>query len=209
MIFALNEIKDIIKKAAMSAGLPVGLAEDVSQAGEWLVCQGLDGVGAVLIAIEGGFNNVITTRRVGRIFKFLDARVALCGLSSVELLAADASVDKIHLFNVDSPLLLIGQAGIGSKHFGIELTLEFSDGITVFISRQGLSLNGAIPNRGADVLMTGRKTGQIASFANIKSYDIEIDLETWSEIEALAARTYVPSNDISRAKGAGAGLIDN
>ena len=59
MIFSLNETKDLLKKAAIGTGLPVGLAEDASQAGAWLIGQDQDGVGAVLMAIKEGFNNTI------------------------------------------------------------------------------------------------------------------------------------------------------
>jgi|GEM_PF-3911530 len=38
--------------------------------------------------------------------------------------------------------------------------------------------------------------------------DPDIDMEVWAQINALAARTYVPSSDASRAGGAGAGITD-
>ena len=199
----------MLKKAAIGTGLPVGLAEDASQAGAWLIGQDQDGVGAVPMAIKEGFNNSIANMRDGHTQIFLEARVALCGPSSVDLLAGDTSVDEIRLCNIDSPFLLIGQAGIGSQDFGIELTLRFSDGAAASISEQGLSLCGSPPKEGTDVFMTCCQSNQTTGIANIRTDDIEIDLETWRTIEALAAKTYVPSSDLSRAKGAGAGLIDN
>ena len=65
------------------------------------------------------------------------------------------------------------------------------------------------PKEGTDVFMTCCQSNQATGITNIRTNDIEIDLETWRTIEALAARTYVRSSDLSRAKGAGAGLIDN
>ena len=122
---------------------------------------------------------------------------------------SDASIDKIHLCNVDSPFLLMGQAAIGSQDFGIELILRFSGGATASISEQGLSLYGSPPKEGTDVFMTCRQSNQTTGIANTRTNDIEIGMETWRAIEALAAKTYVTSSEISRAKGAGAGLIDN
>ena len=55
----------MLKKAAIGTGLPVGLAEDASQAGAWLIGQDPDGVGAVLMAIKEGFNNPIAKMRDG------------------------------------------------------------------------------------------------------------------------------------------------
>ena len=37
----------------------------------------------------------------------------------------------------------------------------------------------------------------------------DVPAETWSVLDALAVRTYVPASDQSRAAGAGAGLSDN
>ncbi len=199
----------MLKKAAIGAGLPVGLAEDASQAGAWLIGQDQDGVGAVLMAIKEGINSPGAKIREGHTQIFLEARVAFCGPSSVDLLASDASVDEIHLCNVDSPFLLMGQAGIGYQDFGIELILRFSGGATASISKQGLSLRGPPPEEGTDVFMTCRQSNQTTGIANTRTNDIEIGMEAWRAIEALAAKTYVTSSEISRAKGAGAGLIDN
>ena len=209
MIFSLNEIIDGLKKAAVGTGLPVGLAEDAAQAGAWLIGQGHDGVSAVLMAIEEGFNGPATRIEAGHTQIFLEGRVALCGPSCVELIAGVESVNEVHLFNVDSPFLLIGQAGIGFQNFDIELTLRFSDGAVASISERGLRLCGSLPQRGSDVLVTRYQSNQTTGTANIRTNDIEIEPETWHAIEALAAKTYVPSSEISRAKGAGAGPIDN
>ena len=199
----------MLKKAAMSSGLPVGLAEDASEAALWLIRQGLDGVGAVLVAIERGFNNPTKIKRVGNTLKFLEARVALCGPSGVDLLAGDTSVEEIHFCKVDSPLLLIGQAGIGVNIFNFELTLGFSDGVTASVSQKGLSLCGSTFKTGTDVHMKCCQSNPITSVEKKRDNEIKIDLETWRTLETLASKTYVPSNELSRMKGAGAGLIDN
>ena len=199
----------MLKKAAIGTGLPVGLAEDASEAALWLIHQGLDGVGAVLVAIEDGFNNPIKIKRVGNTRKFLEARVALCGPSGVDLLTGDTSVEVIHFCKVDSPLLLIGQAGIGAESFEIELTLGVSGGATASVSQKGLSLCGSTFNRGVDVHMKLCESNPIARVAKNRDIEIKVDLKNWQILETLAAMTYVPSNELSRMKGAGAGLIDN
>ena len=199
----------MLKKAAIGTGLPVGLAEDASQAGAWLIGQDQDGVGAVLMAIKEKFNNPIAKMRDGHTQIFLEARVALCGPSGVDLLTGDTSVEEIHFCKVDSPLLLIGQAGIGANIFNFELTLGFSDGVTASVSQKGLSLCGSTFKTGTDVHMKCCQSNPITSVEKKRDNEIKIDLETWRTLETLAAKTYVPSNELSRMKGAGAGLIDN
>ena len=209
MIFSLNEIMDVLKKAAVGRGLPVGLAEDAAHAGVWLIGQGHDGVSAVLMAIEDGFNGPAIKIGAGHTQIFLEGRVAVCGPSCIELLAGVALVKEVRLFNVDSPFLLIGQAGIGFQNFNIELTLRFSDGAMASISDRGLTLCGSLPLRGTNVLVTCYQSNQTTSIANPRTNGIEIEPKIWQAITALAAKTYVPSSEISRTKGAGAGQIDN
>ena len=139
----------------------------------------------------------------------MEARVALCGPSGVDLLAGDTSVEEIHFCKVDSPLLLIGQAGIGANIFSFELTLGFSDGVTASVSPKGLSLCGSTFKTGTDVYMKCCQSNPITGVEKKRDNEIKIDLETWRTLETLAAKTYVPSNELSRMKGAGAGLIDN
>jgi len=209
LIFSLNEITDVLKKAAVGRGLPFGLAEDTAQAGAWLIGQGHDGVSAVLMAIEDGFYGPATKIEAHHTQYLLEGRVAVCGPSCVELLAGVALVKEVRLFNLDSPFLLIGQAGIGYQNFDIELTLRFSDGAMASISERGLTLCGSFPQRGTDVLVTCDHSNPTTDIANTRTNGIEIEPETWRAITALAAKTHVPSSEISRTKGAGAGQIDN
>ena len=67
-------------------------------------------------------------------------------------------------------------------------------------------LAGALAATRGWVLIGGeRREGRPEKLAG----PIELSDEVLSRLEALAARTYVPESDASRARGAGAGAIDN
>ena len=53
------------------------------------------------------------------------------------------------------------------------------------------------------------ESNPIARVVKNRDIEIKVDLKNWQILETLAAKTYVPSNELSRMKGAGAGLIDN
>ena len=202
-------------KAAIGAGLHVGLAEDVSLAGGWLTARGFDGVGAVLMALRGRLNGpvvpVIPVKNRGALV-FDDAGIANCGPSAIDFLMADDGTKEVRLFNVDSPLLIIGLAGVGAGGYDREITLEFANGGKITVSTWStwnLVMSGPIPKAGCDVVLTCHQVTQTTSKSIPRIGGGVVSKEIWLNAVALADMTYVPSNEASRAKGAGAGLTDN
>ena len=208
---SLNEIDTMLQKASKGAGLPVGLAEDIARAGAWLAARGHDGVRAVLTAIRGGISlpvPLLPLKDRG-IVVFKGACIAVCGPSVIDILTGDGSTDEVRLINVDSPLLIIGLAGVASQNYGLEMTIGFGNGSKASLSSGNLVLSGSMPAAGTDVLITCRKLGYTTPKARIEGRGVVVDEEIWREVKALAARTYVPSSEASRARGAGAGMVDN
>ena len=208
---SLNEIDIMLKKASKGVGLPVGLAEDIGRAGAWLSARGHDGVRAVLTAIQGGISLPLPLLPLNDrgIVVFKGARIAVCGPSVIDILAGHGSADEVRLINVDSPLLIIGLAGVASQSYGLEMTIDFGNGSKASVSAGNLVLSGSMPAAGTDLLITCRKFGYTTPKGKLEGRGVVVDEEVWREVEALAARTYVPSSEASRARGAGAGMVDN
>lgn len=51
--------------------------------------------------------------------------------------------------------------------------------------------------------------GDVSSGLPVQPGPLTIDSGVWSQLDALASRTYVPETEQSRSEGAGAGRIDN
>lgn len=206
---SFNEVETMLRKAVIGAGLPVGLAEDIGRAGAWLAAHGYDGIGAVMSAVRDGMSRSVMPAKDGRALVFADARIAVCGPSAIDFVAVADAADEVRLLNADSPLLLIGFAGIAAASYGLDISLVFSNGGTASVSAGILALNGPVPIAGTDVVITCQDTGQTAQSGKPPASGVVVGEEIWREAEALAVRTYVPSSAASRAKGAGAGLTDN
>lgn len=209
MRHSLNEIEMVLRKAAAGCGFPHGLAEDIGRAGAWLCAQGRDGLGAGLAGVAAGRAAPGGIHYDAREKAFADARVAWCGPSAVDLLQCVETGDMVRLTGIDAPLLLVGFAGLAARDTGI--SLSFSNGCAVLVGPGGLDMRGAMPSAGADAALavTGRPDRSGPGVHEPSQDGIDIDAALWAEALALAARTYVPASDASRATGAGAGDIDN
>ena len=206
---SLNEIDATLQKAAIGAGLPVGLAEDIGHAGAWLAARGHDGVRAVVMSVRDGMTSpAMPVKDSGRLV-FAGARIAVSGPSAIDILLGDDSVDEVLLRNVDTPLLIIGLVGQASQSYDLEMTIAFDNGSKASLMAGDLVMTGPVPASGTDAFITSRKTGDKNSTENVATRGVFVGEEIWCEAEALAARTYVPSTEASHARGAGAGMLDN
>jgi len=185
VICSANEVGAMLKKAAVGLGFPVGLATDVAAAGVWLSTQGLDGVEAVLAGIGQGFVPDFGWDADGPVIHLCEAAIGRCGVSLFELLAT-GEVEVAVVEDADSPLLLIGLAGVVARATGVGFELSAGIGI--------VAADGAGGEAHAD-------TAPIVG--------IEVAEPQWALVSELAARTNVPATDLSRRAGAGALLDDN
>ena len=183
MTFSLNEVEATVRKAARGAGLPIGIAEDIGRAAAWLCARGEDGSAAAL----EGLRRYDASRPCALNEAGADpaARAVIEGLSAIDLIIAGCR-DRVELSGLDVPMLLRGLVGISTagRELAIELDLGL-DGHATLIRREWHAAESAPHTRRH-----------------------EADPAVWHELQGLAARTYVPASEASRAHGAGAGLVD-
>ena len=204
---SLNEIDMTVRKAAVGSGWPWGLAEDIGRAAAWLCEYGEDGAGAALVALREEPRPADMTMSDGAA-AFASAQAAQAGPAALDLLAAGSGIDHVALQDLDSPLLLVGIAGVLTAEY--RLTIELLAGVKRFalVGPEGLQLSMHVCKPGASIV--AQRTTPNPPLASVPIVPaLDINDEAWSAITALAARTYVPATDESRLRGAGAGLTDN
>ncbi len=205
---SLNEIELMARKAAVGAGWANGLTEDAGRAAAWLCSYGHDGVHAVYESIKSGPRD-ISVEHVQSGLVFHDAQAARAGPSALDLLADGGMTEHAILRNVEAPVLVLGLAGILSKQYASTVTLDFANGAQARVASDGHQISGTISCSPCDVTIR-RITWSGTNLTPIDAatgYDVSEN--TWPQLEALAAKTYVPATDESRRRGAGAGPIDN
>ncbi len=203
---SFNEISGMMKRAAMGAGLPAGLAEDAGRAAAWLCQQGMDGAAIALKAVlsaegQGG------CRFDAASGVFDQATAAIAGPSALDMACAGR---RVGLRRTDVPAFVAGLAGVAASDRQVAFTLEGPSGNSVLITPHGIVEAEPLPAAASDLTL------YLAQDARFPQNDPEpasggadVDPETWTGIAALAARTFVPASEASRAHGAGAGMTDN
>ena len=192
MICSANEIEAALRKAAVGAGYPTGLAISMAEAGLWLCRHGADGLNAVLATTHGGAACAGFTLEIsGHTHTIRCAVAGLCGPSVFEMLVT-GQAERIVLDGVDSPTLLAGFAGTIGAATGS--SFEFSSD----------------PHQAAPTTRIEIRWSPTPRYdPPVTRHGIEVDPAMWAAVNELAARTYVPATDESRRQGAGAGLTDN
>src|SRR5215207_2698904 len=189
LLLSLNEVESQATKAARGAGLPWGLAEDAGQAARKMAEWGQDW-SAALLALLCSPNRGERLRRAA----YLADRVSACQAGSVIVGEVDPSWAV--------PLLaLAGRARRNS------LTLRWAGHEIVTGGPAPERPIGSPGNVVLEVEIGGRGTriGQ----RTLPATRARVPAGRWREIDAFAARTYVPASAESRLVGAGAGLDDN
>lgn len=188
MNFALNEVQSMVTKAARGSGLDWNFAADAGRAARWLARQGLDGCGtayAAFLDVPGAGSPVLT------------------GAWCVDHARQLASVTQTEI-PVRSPLLFMGFAAqLARLRHGQPVGVEFhgstwcTDGHSVSGPMEQPSSEPSIILLNLDATMG--KPRPFCSRATPNPGD-------WAGLERLAALTYAPATDASRASGAGAGV---
>ena len=205
MICSLNEIDAHVKKAARGSGLAWGLAEEAGKAARWLEGHRLDSLPLFAALLEAGVNGPL--RIADDVWRAehgaLHPIIAGAALSD----QAAQAVRPITLADVVFPMLLVPFAVLAVRATGTLYALRW-DAVIVSVTPDNVSTLG---------------TGLRAASADVRCYDapasgrvlhpmpagVPVDDTVWARLDVLAKRTYVPASDISRRRGAGAGMIDN
>ena len=210
MTYSTNEIGSLFRKAGIGAGLPSGLAEDISRAGLWLLAHELTGDEAVLQGISSIEPHSSMERADSQNITIYGFCSALDGLSIFDLAAASTTLFRARLRQIDNPLLLLGMAGIAATDYNLQITLEFSNKASLNVGADGtIAGDIAVPDRGVDAVLTCQQVAAHRGKYRDGSSTVLVDDGALKKLRVLAAKTYVPATAASREKGAGAGLTDN
>lgn len=181
---SLNEIDALVRKAARGAGLSWGLAEEAGKAARRLAGAGEDGLALLADTLEARRDGRLSSRLVVDRTRF----GAADGLPIDPLVLGPSLAD--HAFLLDDGML------------EVEGPVAAPALLTPFLAAAAIR----IENDGtAERLRLTRGAAQAA--APVRPVFLPPALKR--RLEALAALTYVPASERSRATGAGAGLNDN
>lgn len=219
MRHSLNEIEVTLRTAGRAVGLPLGLARELARAGAWLAAAGLPPLDLPLAALRGldqGRSTEGCESRSGH-----PASVCFAAPAACDLLAAGEEGPVI-VDAVDLPSLAVAYAACASRRYGTayRLAWETSQGQAV----EAIAAEGAV-HVAAPLLLSphasrlvvtinaepcpiGHLWGGPGCVEFAAAAGVEVSDTAWEELSALAARMLVPSSEHSRARGAGAGLID-
>ena len=230
MRLSLNEVEVNLRKAALGAGLPYGLAEDTGRAGAWLAARGLPGVVDCVAALEQMENEG------SRSLEFREGRdVLLIQNPASALLLGPAMADRLRLAGagmgsfrveavcVDSPFLCLAALAVAFEDCEHPFTLAWGASTAPEVNAcgngEGVQLCRDAPRGPGDIfavlgdgtLTENVKTGPDLEVLRCESLEtgVPVDREAWKRVNRLAARILVPATELSRLAGAGAGTSDN
>jgi hypothetical protein len=188
MNFALNEVQAMVTKAARGSGLDWNFAADAGRAARWLERQGLDGCGSAYAALgdEPGTVSPILTG-------------AWCVDHARQLAAITRTETPVR-----APVMFIGFAAqLARLRHGQPVGVEFHGSTWC---TDGHSVSGPMEQPSSEpsniLLNLDATMGKPRPFCSRATPDPE----DWAGLERLAALTYAPATDASRASGAGAGV---
>ena len=233
MRVSLNEIQTAIFKACIAVGLPVGISQDASHTARHIFPKYIGSMQPFVDAIfevdnnsskpfnmpdalKGVFRSATTDTNLSCLYaaptvcdQILIRNKNTQSRSSIKLI--DLDIPAVVVFEImfitgfiNNNVRIIWQVDQGNKMHGVcsNGTLTFSHGnYNDFLSLKNATLSLYIPN-------------YISSLKN--SYSDKLDLlqnlnienKTWKCLSECADRLLIPSSDMSRLTGAGAGTID-
>lgn len=219
-----NEVAALSKLAARGAGYPWGLCDEASAAVRWLSSYGL--AGAASLTKLCTFVDGQTLQQITPVIN--GSQWDGCGDSLCPLICGSALSDRSNLLRghwqvtiekVYAPLLLIPFASQISAHNQIAMRLSWADliidchGDIVTANRDVghvdlQSLNHSLTE---SVTLCGGQTlaGQAAHWQRNPAARVALTAESLDQLKMFAHRTYAPSTEQSRLRGAGAGESDN
>ena len=188
ILLSYNEVQSLARKAASGAGLPHGVAEEIGHAAVWLSARGVD---AIRIVVDALGDEARDRQAVLRDQAAIDA---LCCGETEQVLPADQAYG----------FLLIGLAGAATMGTGLNLAVQQGNGDVVPLARVS-DAGGLLPTMKTLRLLPDDD----APACSGTTRPTATDATAYAAALSLAARTYVPASDLSRAQGAGAGTTDN
>ncbi len=211
MIVSASECRDMITKAGRGVGLEASRAADLAAACCLLCAFGRQGCQAALACLADAEGlRLPESPAAGQLF-WPQGRAALEGGQAIEMIQAGLA-QSAGFGQLDAPPMLLGLAAILAPETGFEMLA----GKTL----QGRTANGWIdwfgpengPESGLECARDSvwlRRLDRLPDIAARPLLPFSVDPQDWQAVCQLAALTYVPESETSRARGAGAGQIDN
>ena len=199
---SLNELEVSARKAASALGWPFGLAEEFGRATIWSAVHLPGAIPSLLDLAELGYGPA-NCNRTGRTATFKSSGAA-SAIAAFDLLAAGVC-NRVIFRSACRPKGLLGFGGSASNAFGTAFTVECGrDRATV--SGDLCHLTGPLPrNCQLSIEVAASVDG---SRLRPPKDGVAVDAAVWRRLETLAARFLVPATEMSRRKGAGAGIVD-
>ena len=215
-MYSLNELTSLIRKAALGVGLPEANADDLAAAGLWLAACGLPSCSILARALSGSFDCPIEFKQDKHEGRIANARVALAGPCAIELMRAKPTDFELVLEDLDEPSVLLGLAGASALRDGACWRLDMLEAQwTISSNTSEDDLRRAMPCGTGTVTLARYRSSVEPTYKQPRRdlpprYDPSLlGDDGWEALQRLARQTLVPATELSRTKGAGAGLIDN
>lgn len=217
---SINEIETTLRKAALGAGWPLGLAEDAGRSGAWLAATGGDGVRLCVEALsqpmpepptfDQNDDGLMIEAPTNGLWLGPAAGDCLCAGT------AGGDVPTITARTVLMPLLCVPPVAVASRALNTTLTVS-CNGNTFLCTPDGVLSAETWPVIDPVAPVTIRPGGSIASmhenftlrYHQSLENGVDVDDTVWTCAVGYAAQTMVPASENSRQAGAGAGAIDN
>lgn len=230
MRISLSELETTLRKAALGAGLSLGLGEEASLAAKWMAINDIASLNAfadALDAVDSGQSGRFDADRAvvgsfvtsdqGRSLSALYAGPSACDLLEAAALAGD-DPGSVTLTAVDFPAVILCDALATSERIksGIRLAWQRGGKAVEFVCQDGrLDLEkGASDDLAApgpldlSMALVEREPGSERPISAVPVNGITVGDAPWSRVRAYAARCLVEATDASRLTGAGAGVVD-
>ncbi len=225
MRVSLNEIERLIERAARGAGAPAGTDGDAGAYAAWLEARGL----AVLGSLAATLGRGPATAEAARALELGGASVAFHAGLVVDLAIARAGTGSrvLRINDLRDPLLALPPAARHARD-GVAFRLSWTErgatapaGEAVLDGAGSLAVGGQPPPGSRFDLLVEVRPTSLATAGSLDHVElerrrarsirtgVEVDADAWRRLSALAARTYVPASERSRARGAGAEVDDS
>lgn len=195
--YSLTEIETHCRKAARGAGYHWGEAEEAGKAARWLCSVGIDGAAALLELLQTVDGQADKYRPNADVFNDKPQQ-NVCGLTLGYTLS-DHGLDMLDGLivtgHIHSPLITFAVLGNSLRDCAVFATTDQGQAM---ISPEICLIAGDFKAAGSIDFKV------IALPEKVKDTEVpEIDNQIWDALNVFAKRTYVPSTEESRLKGAG------
>jgi hypothetical protein len=218
-----NELGGLTEKAwrglSVDCPVPWGLAKDSNIMVQWLASRGLGFADSLIECLAMVKENPMLAHK-----NPLDSGVMIAPLHGMVMLDSilaegmvwNGQIYGAHFIMAGMGLLLDDDLAKSRDH-AARLTLSDDDGIAAEWGDQMIRMRASMLSNGQYELRGGDHADRQANISlttpNSPSHNsthaIDVNDAVWQQMLEHAQNSYVPENDLSRSRGAGAGNIDN